>query len=166
VPTPGARPAGRSRRPSRSTRWTSPARGIGGVYLSLLGTSAEDADSGQVGRGNRVNGLIALQRPAPAEAAAGKNPVSHVGKIYNVLAHRAAQRAHAEIGGLRDVCVWLCSQIGAPVDQPRLAAAQVVLADGVELEDVRGRVAAIVEDELARIPALTEELLAGQHPVY
>jgi S-adenosylmethionine synthetase len=38
-------------------------RGLGGVYLSLLGTSAEDADSGQVGRGNRVNGLISVNRP-------------------------------------------------------------------------------------------------------
>jgi len=70
-----------------------PGRGLGGTYLSLLGTSAEDADSGQVGRGNRVNGLIALNRPLGTEAAAGKNPVSHVGKIYNVLAHQLA-RAH------------------------------------------------------------------------
>ncbi|HXX53963.1 MAG TPA: methionine adenosyltransferase, partial [Thermodesulfovibrionales bacterium] len=38
-------------------------RGLGGIYLSLLGTSAEDADSGQVGRGNRVNGLISMNRP-------------------------------------------------------------------------------------------------------
>ncbi|MEK6582678.1 MAG: methionine adenosyltransferase, partial [Nitrospirota bacterium] len=63
-------------------------RGFGGIYLSLLGTSAEDADSGQVGRGNRVNGLISLNRPLGTEAAAGKNPVSHVGKIYNVLSHK------------------------------------------------------------------------------
>jgi S-adenosylmethionine synthetase len=31
-------------------------RGSDGVYLTLTGTSAEDADSGQVGRGNRANG--------------------------------------------------------------------------------------------------------------
>ena len=48
------------------------AGGSEGVYLSLLGTSAEDADSGQVGRGNRVNGLISLNRPLGTEAAAGK----------------------------------------------------------------------------------------------
>ncbi|HLA51299.1 MAG TPA: methionine adenosyltransferase, partial [Thermodesulfobacteriota bacterium] len=39
------------------------SQGLGGIYLSLLGTSAEDADSGQVGRGNRVNGVISLNRP-------------------------------------------------------------------------------------------------------
>ncbi len=65
-----------------------PGKGMDGVYLSLTGTSAEDADSGQVGRGNRVNGVIAVNRPLGTEAAAGKNPVSHVGKIYNLLSHR------------------------------------------------------------------------------
>ena len=73
-------------------------RGLGGVYLSLLGTSAEDADSGQVGRGNRVNGLISLNRPLGTEAAAGKNPVSHVGKIYNVLAHKIAKEIYEKVG--------------------------------------------------------------------
>jgi S-adenosylmethionine synthetase len=67
-------------------------RCLGGTYLSLLGTSAEDADSGQVGRGNRVNGLIAMNRPMGTEATTGKNPVSHVGKIYSVLAHRLARQ--------------------------------------------------------------------------
>ena len=53
-------------------------RGLGGLYLTVLGTSADSGDSGQVGRGNRVNGLISLNRPFCSEAAAGKNPVSHV----------------------------------------------------------------------------------------
>ncbi|MEM4703900.1 MAG: methionine adenosyltransferase, partial [Candidatus Bathyarchaeia archaeon] len=38
----------------------SPKRGLGGLYLTVLGTSADSGDSGQVGRGNRVNGLISL----------------------------------------------------------------------------------------------------------
>jgi S-adenosylmethionine synthetase (AdoMet synthetase) len=118
------------------------------------------------GRGNRANGLISLHRSAPAEAAAGKNPVSHVGKIYNLLAHGAAGRVHAEVGGLEEVYIWLCSRIGAPVDQPELAAAQVVLQPGVQIEHVRSRVAAVVEDELARIAAFTQEIVAGRHAVY
>ena len=85
-------------------------RGLGGVYLSLLGTSAEDADSGQVGRGNRVNGLISINRPMGTEAAAGKNPVSHVGKIYNVLAHRMAQQCYQEVKGVREIYVFLLSR--------------------------------------------------------
>src|SRR5574337_1680584 len=96
-------------------------RGLGGMYLSLLGTSAEDADSGQVGRGNRVNGVIPLNRPVGGEAAAGKNPVSHVGKIYTVLSHRMADQIYQRVEGVREVYVWLVGQIGQPVDQPWMA---------------------------------------------
>jgi len=63
----------------------------GSVYLTVTGTSAEAGDDGQVGRGNRINGLITPCRPMSLEAAAGKNPVSHVGKIYNVVAHQIAE---------------------------------------------------------------------------
>lgn len=58
------------------------------IYLTVTGTSAEGGDDGQVGRGNRLNGLITPCRPMSLEAAAGKNPVSHVGKLYNILAHK------------------------------------------------------------------------------
>lgn len=142
-----------------------PGRGQGGVYLSLLGTSAEDADSGQVGRGNRVNGLIALNRPLGTEAVAGKNPVSHVGKIYNVLAHRLAREIHDSVPGIREVYVLLLSRIGAPVDQPQMAAAQLLLADGVDSEDVRPQVAQHIERALAGIGAFCAELSAGKYPV-
>ena len=79
--------------------------GVEGMYLSLLGTSAEAGDSGEVGRGNRVCGVISLRRPASAEAAAGENPVAHVGKIYNVLAHVLAEQIHRNVQGLREVTV-------------------------------------------------------------
>jgi S-adenosylmethionine synthetase len=68
-----------------------------GIYLTVTGTSAEAGDDGQVGRGNRVNGLITPCRPMSLEAAAGKNPVSHVGKIYNVLARDTAEAVVAAI---------------------------------------------------------------------
>jgi S-adenosylmethionine synthetase len=48
-----------------------------GIYLSVTGLSAESGDDGQVGRGNRLNGLITPYRPMSLEAAAGKNPVTH-----------------------------------------------------------------------------------------
>jgi S-adenosylmethionine synthetase len=35
----------------------------GTIYLTVTGTSAEGGDDGQVGRGNRVNGLITPSRP-------------------------------------------------------------------------------------------------------
>src|SRR5690606_28237567 len=48
-----------------------PGQGLKGMYLTLLGTSAEQGDSGQVGRGNRISGVIALNRPLSGEAAGG-----------------------------------------------------------------------------------------------
>jgi len=140
-------------------------RGLGGIYLSLLGTSAEDADSGQVGRGNRVNGLIALNRPLGTEAAAGKNPVSHVGKIYNFLSHRLARQVYERVEGLKEVYVILLSRIGSPVDAPVMAAAQLVLADGRGLEEVRRDVAGIFEEEFFGLDAFCRRLAAGEYPV-
>jgi S-adenosylmethionine synthetase len=141
-----------------------PGRGPDGTYLTLTGTSAEDADSGQVGRGNRVNGLIAFARPAGSEAAPGKNPVAHPGKLYSVLSHRLAREIHAGCPGLAEVYVHLATRIGEPVDRP-WTGVQLVLMDGVALGDVDRRVREIVEAELARMPAFRSELILGQYPV-
>ena len=139
--------------------------GLAGMYLSVLGTSAEDADSGEVGRGNQVNGVIALGRPRGSEAAAGKNPVSHVGKIYNVLTHLLAEQIHREVSGLEEVFVWLCSQIGAPVNEPHVAAVQVKLESGAKFSHVRQPVQRIVARELERMPEFCRELARGAYRI-
>jgi S-adenosylmethionine synthetase len=139
-------------------------RGMGGIYLTVTGTSAEDADSGQVGRGNRVNGIIPLNRPVSSEAAAGKNPVSHVGKIYNVLSHRIASEIYTNVPDIKEVYVWLLSQIGEPIDQPKIAAAQVIMERG-SLEDVEKEVNEVIDSELANIQEFCMELAYGKIPV-
>jgi S-adenosylmethionine synthetase len=139
-------------------------RGMGGIYLTVTGTSAEDADSGQVGRGNRVNGIIPLNRPVSSEAAAGKNPVSHVGKIYNVLSHRIASEIYTNVPDIKEVYVWLLSQIGEPIDQPKIAAAQVIMERGT-LEDVEKEVNEVIDSELANIQEFCMELAYGKIPV-
>lgn len=143
-----------------------PGAQAAGVYLSLLGTSAEDGDSGEVGRGNRVNGVISLNRPASAEAAAGKNPISHVGKLYNVLSFQLAQQIYDRVDGVREVYVWLGSQIGQPVNEPSMAAVQVILAPGRRLVSIRRAVVAIVQDGLARIGDLSRALVNGTLTIY
>lgn len=143
-----------------------PDRGGGGVYLTVLGTSAEGGDGGQVGRGNRVNGVIAFNRPSTTEAAAGKNPVSHVGKIYNLLSHEIADHIHREVGGIREVTVWLCSQIGKPIDQPLMAAAQIIPEEGASLADLRAPVEGVVDRELAGIHDFTDRLAQGELTVW
>ncbi|MCZ7356752.1 MAG: methionine adenosyltransferase [Candidatus Methanoperedens sp.] len=139
-------------------------RGMGGIYMTVTGTSAEDADSGQVGRGNRVNGIIPLNRPVSSEAAAGKNPVSHVGKIYNVLSHRIASEIYTNVPDIKEVYVWLLSQIGEPIDQPRIAAAQVIMERGT-IESVEKEINEIMDRELANIQEFCLELAYGRIPV-
>jgi S-adenosylmethionine synthetase len=138
-----------------------PGRGLKGIYTTVTGTSAEDADCGEVGRGNRVNGIIPLNRPVSSEAAAGKNPVSHIGKIYNLLSHRIAARIYREVPDVSEVYVWLLSEIGTPIDQPQIATAQLILKNG-SLNDVENEAAEIIENELENIRAFSMELATGK----
>jgi len=140
-------------------------RGVDGVYITVLGTSAEAGDSGQVGRGNRTNGVIPLNRPFCSEAAAGKNPVSHVGKIYNTLTHRVAGEIYRQVSGLEEVYIWLLSQIGKPIDEPAVAAAQVVMKANNSFKSVRKEIAEVVNHELENIDKFTEELAKGKIPI-
>ncbi len=140
-------------------------RGLGGIYLTLTGTSAEDADSGQVGRGNRVNGLISMNRPMGTEAAAGKNPVSHVGKIYNVLAHKIAREIHQNIEGIREVYILLLSRIGSPIDRPRMAAVQILPEKGRKTREMAKQAEEIMSRELSEIGRFCAELAEGIYPV-
>ena len=141
-------------------------RGEAGMYLTVLGTSAEGGDCGQVGRGNRVNGVISLNRPMSTEAAAGKNPLSHVGKIYTLLTHKIAEEIYLSVPGLDEVYVWLGSQIGKPIGEPLVASAQLVLLPGVALVDVRQEVKGVIEEELTTIDHFTGRLARGELPVW
>ncbi|MEM2970914.1 MAG: methionine adenosyltransferase [Candidatus Bathyarchaeia archaeon] len=143
-----------------------PGRGLGGIYLTVLGTSADSGDSGQVGRGNRVNGLISLNRPFCSEAAAGKNPVSHVGKIYNVLTFKIAEHVYEEVPEVEEVYVWLLSKIGKPIDQPEVAATQVVMKGSNSLEKVRNEISDVLDYELENIDKFCMELAQGKIRTY
>ena len=142
-----------------------PGRGVDGVYLTVLGTSADGADSGQVGRGNRVNGLISLNRPQCSEAAAGKNPVSHVGKIYNFLTFKIADEILRQVPGTKEVYVWMLSKIGHPIDQPTVAAVQMIPESGAVFDRIRRSAAEVVEYELDNIGKFCMDLAFGKTPV-
>ena len=138
----------------------------GSIYLTVTGTSAEAGDDGQVGRGNRVNGLITPWRPMSLEAAAGKNPISHVGKIYNILAKRVAETLVTAMPGLAAAQCLIVSRIGAPVSMPDLVHLKLATKDGVSMEQLRERSAEIVSDHLGRIPELVGEFVTGEIHVY
>ncbi|MEM0000208.1 MAG: methionine adenosyltransferase [Desulfurococcaceae archaeon] len=139
-------------------------------YITVTGTSAEHGDDGATGRGNRANGLITPMRPISLEATAGKNPVNHVGKIYNVLAKIIAERVHAAHGDiLSNVYVEILSQIGKPIDQPLIASVKLVPGD-MNIPDIPGHVKndiiGIVEESLLNIKKITELIINDQVILY
>ncbi len=136
-------------------------RGI--IYLTVTGTSAEMGDDGSVGRGNRVNGLITPTRYMSMEAAAGKNPVSHVGKLYNILAFRIANDIY-NLGIAREVYVKILSQIGKPINEPKIVS--ITLISDKNYEEYEQRIKDIVEEHLNRITDITKEILEGKISVF
>jgi S-adenosylmethionine synthetase len=131
------------------------------VYLTVTGLSAEAGDDGQVGRGNRLNGLITPFRPMSLEAVAGKNPVTHVGKLYNLAAHRIGCALVAEVPGVVEAYCWLLGRIGTPIDAPQVADVKLRLADAAALEAVRPRALEVVQDNLRGIGTLWREIAGG-----
>jgi S-adenosylmethionine synthetase len=128
------------------------------VYLTVTGTSAESGDDGQVGRGNRASGLITPLRPMSLEALAGKNAISHVGKLYNIVARAIAAAVVARVPGVHSAEAYLVSRIGAPIDDPAIALARL----GTEGPAAPGQVRLaeeIVRAELASIPNLWRGVL-------
>lgn len=135
------------------------------IFLTVTGTSAEMGDDGATGRGNRGNGLITPMRPMTLEAIAGKNPVIHVGKIYNVMAQKAAE----DIAGLDGVCeayVTLVSKIGSPLYSPLVRAVRVATDDPQSRGDIISEAEAIVNSWLGRTEELVEDFVSGRLTVY
>jgi S-adenosylmethionine synthetase len=138
----------------------------GEIYLTVTGTSAEAGDDGQVGRGNRINGLITPGRPMSLEAAAGKNPVSHVGKLYNVAARDIAQRVVQTIPEVVRAECLLVSQIGAPITEPSVVEVRVEHPVPQALDRLSGAIRAVTVETLAGLTARIDAFMAGEVDLY
>ncbi len=133
-----------------------------GYYLTVTGTSAEMGDDGSVGRGNRANGLITPNRPMSMEATSGKNPLNHVGKIYNLLSNQMAEEIINSVEGVQQAHIMILSQIGEPIDQPKAASSQIIVHNGYKMEDVQKKVESVMDTWLEEISSITEMLVKGE----
>ena len=136
------------------------------LFLTVTGTSAEAGDDGQVGRGNRVNGLITPSRPMSLEAAAGKNPVTHIGKIYNVLAQRIAETIVSSAPGVKAAHCLMVSRIGDPVNRPSVLHVKVAMHRGLAVADIRQQVAGVAEGHVDRLPSVIDAFVDGTIAVF
>lgn len=136
----------------------------GVYYLTVTGLSMENGDDGSVGRGNRANGLITPNRPMSMEASAGKNPVTHVGKIYNILAFRIANEIVKLSSDISEAHVRLLSQIGKPIDKPEIASVQLIM-DG-NINKVKNDVYSVVDEKLENVTDITKDIIKGKVSVF
>ena len=140
---------------------------LGRYYLTVTGLSMEAGDDGSVGRGNRANGLITPCRPMSLEATAGKNPVNHVGKLYNLLGIQIANDIVKETGGnVKEVHVRILSQIGKPVDQTQVASLQILPADGVKLAQLKPTAEAVAQRWFDQIGTIPQRLMTAKMTVF
>lgn len=133
---------------------------LGSVYTTVTGTSAEAGDDGMVGRGNRMNGLITPYRPVTLEAAAGKNPVSHVGKIYNAAADLICKKVKEGIQQVEAVECFIVSQIGKPITEPQVIDVNVKSNDITK--HIEDNVTEIVSEVMRDLPNLWAKYIEGK----
>jgi len=139
------------------------------VFLTITGTSAEAGDDGEVGRGNRSNGLITPCRTMSLEAVCGKNPINHVGKIYNILATNMARKIVEEgQGDIIEAQVKLLSQIGRPITDPWVNSISLIPAENVEFSSIKKIAEEVSAEKLSQenIIDLRERLIAGKEQVF
>ena len=134
----------------------------GCYFLTVTGTSAENGDDGSVGRGNRCNGLITPGRPMSMEATSGKNPINHVGKIYNLLANMIAKECVEKVEGIEEVYVRILSEIGKPINEPRALSIQIIPKKGYDVAKMERGVKEIAESWLEDTTKITEMVINGE----
>lgn len=101
------------------------------------------------------------------EASAGKNPVTHVGKIYNLLSYQIALKiAEMAKGDILETRVRILAQIGKRIDMPQVASVQLIYADGVKPSKYTAEVRGIVDDSLENIDKITTQILNNELNVF
>ena len=136
-------------------------RGV--YYLTCTGLSQEMGDDGSVGRGNRCNGLITPYRPMSMEATSGKNPITHIGKIYNVMSKLIAEDVAKKVSPDVEVRVRILSQIGKPVSQPLNCNVQLVSAtEDKKLGKWKQEAESIAFDWLDNVDKVTDLIINGK----
>ncbi len=67
--------------------------------------------------------------------------------------------------GLEEVYIWLLSQIGKPIDQPAIAAAQVVMKPDNSFKSAQREIEEVVNYELKNIDKFCDDLANGKIPI-
>jgi S-adenosylmethionine synthetase len=96
------------------------------------------------------------------EAASGKNPINHVGKIYNILSFRIADTIVKEVPEVRQADVQLMSQIGSPIDDPKMCYISILPKNEKDFASAQRQAVDIADDMLAKIRQVTDDVINGK----
>lgn len=131
------------------------------VYMTHSGTALDTGDVGVVGRGNKLNGVIPMCRETGIEAACGKNPTYHGGRIYSVVAQHIADEVWTRLGIHNYVNIVAAN--GDRIDKPSFVAVKTAdLADGAgsEIERIVAEVLGSLDRPPRDIPTVLAPMLS------
>jgi S-adenosylmethionine synthetase len=86
------------------------------LYFVAAGSSIDFGEEGVVGRGNARSGVISSTRHYSMEAAWGKNPHYHVGKVLGYAADEIAKKIANEYDS--EIRIWITTKMGDPLFEP------------------------------------------------
>jgi len=131
------------------------------AYLTVTGTVADTGDVGCVGRGNRINGLITPARPQSIEAASGKNPIDHTGKIYSILAKELAKEIYSITDSYTEV--YLNSMKHKRLDDPDSV---IIQTNKVLTELEKESVKEIIDRKMRSCSQTTKSIIFGDEHLW
>ena len=103
------------------------------------------------------------------EAVCGKNPINHVGKLYNVLGTEMAREiVKRGQGDILEAHVKLLSQIGRPITDPWVNSIELIPAENVSFDSIKKIAEEVSAEKLSKESFfdLRKRLIAGKVQVY
>mgnify|MGYP002517267276 CR=1 FL=1 len=126
------------------------------LYLTAIGSAIESGDEGAVGRGNRSRGVIPFCRNFSMEAACGKNPVYHTGKLFTAIGDIISKEIFDNYH-LENV-VYCISKMGDKIENPWNIS--VELNQDVD-EKTKKQISKIVKEKIKNHNNITKEIING-----
>lgn len=136
-------------------------RATGDIYMTHCGSCIETGDEGVVGRGNRLGGLIRVNRPISMEGICGKNPVYHTGKV---LAGAAYLITHDIFSNPKEeTTLYLVGQRGRSLRKPWFVVLECPDDYWVQNQQAFEET---LRYRLANLGQITERFIKRQIPLY
>lgn len=127
------------------------------LYMTLIGSAVESGDEGAVGRGNRSRGVIPFNRNLSMEAACGKNPVYHTGKLFTAIGDLLSKEIYEKYGVENNV--YCTSRMGDFIEEPWNIS--VELCQKVS-EKVKNEIDDSVNQILKKHSIITKDIVNGK----